>query len=260
MTAATIFAAYYLSAKNNFELIAAAAASIAGALTAAGGNVINDIFDIETDKINRNDRPIPSGKISARNAYVFYAVLNTAAVIVSLYLAGVAVAILCVTVLLLFLYSGFLKRVTGVSNITVAFMTGLAFIFGGTAAGNIVPAVIPAAFAFLINLIREIVKDNIDVPGDKNTGIITIPVKYGDAAAKNLNIALIILLVISVNIPFFSGYYKAEYIVIINLILNPLLLYIIKLFRDNYDMAALKKASGILKLNMLIGLLAILAG
>lgn len=260
ITALTIFVAYYLSAKENYDIIIAIAASITGALTAAGGNVINDIFDIETDKINRNDKPIPSGKVTSKNAYVFYAVLNAAAIIASFYLAHTAVIILCVTVILLFSYSKSLKKKTGISNITVAFMTGLAFIFGGAAAGNIAPAVIPAGFAFLINLIREIVKDNIDVPGDKNTGVITIPVRYGDNVTKNIITILIILLVVSVNIPFLLHIFKAEYIVIINLMLNPLLIYIIKILYDNYNMAALKKASGILKLDMLIGLLAILAG
>lgn len=260
ITALTIFAAYYISAGYKFNWLVAAAASLAGALTAAGGNVINDIFDIETDKINRNDRPIPSGKVTAKNAFVFYAVLNSAAFIVSLYLARTALVILCATIVLLFLYSKSLKKKTGISNITVAIMTGLAFIFGGAAADNIAPAVIPAGFAFLINLIREIVKDNIDVPGDKNTGVVTIPVKYGEGVTRFIILALTLLLVVSVNIPFFLNIYGAEYIVIINLILNPLLIYVIKILNDNYDMAALKKASGFLKLDMLIGLLAILAG
>jgi len=260
ITAVTIFAAYLIAAKSNANLIIALAAALIGALTAAGGNVINDIFDVEADKINRSDKPLPSGKIDIKNAYVLYLALNAAALILSVILTNTAIIILCVTIVLLYLYSYILKKIIAISNITVALMTGLAFIFGGAAVNNIYPVIIPAGFAFLINLIREIVKDNIDVPGDKKTGVITIPSGYGEKFTRNLIFLLIFVLILSVNIPFVFKIYGIEYTVIINLILNPLLAYSIKLLYDSYNIDTLKKVSSILKLDMLIGLIAIIAG
>ena len=57
-----------------------------------------------------------------------------------------------------------------IGNITVAFLTGLVFIFGGVVVENPSAAIVPAVFAFLINLIREIVKDIEDVEGDNKAG------------------------------------------------------------------------------------------
>ena len=69
---------------------------------------------------------------------------------------------------------------------TVAFLTGLVFIFGGVVVENPTAAIVPAIFAFLINLIREIVKDMEDVEGDNKAGVITFPIKFGFQKSKIL--------------------------------------------------------------------------
>ncbi|MCW9094558.1 MAG: UbiA family prenyltransferase, partial [Ignavibacteriaceae bacterium] len=50
-------------------------AAVSAALTAASGNVLNDIIDIDIDKINRPNRPLPSGKINITEAYLLISVL-----------------------------------------------------------------------------------------------------------------------------------------------------------------------------------------
>ena len=69
----------------------------------------------------------------------------------------------------------------------IALLTGLAFIYGGFAVGNPVAAIVPAVFAFLINLIREIVKDIQDIEGDTKAGVITFPIKFGFKKSKIFN-------------------------------------------------------------------------
>lgn len=55
--------------------------SFAGALISGAGMVINDYFDVEIDKINRPQRPLPSGKISLKAALIYYILLNLFALI-----------------------------------------------------------------------------------------------------------------------------------------------------------------------------------
>ena len=64
-------------------------------------------------------------------------------------------------------------------NLIVSILTGLVFIYGGVAVNNPLAAIIPAIFAFLINLIREVVKDMQDVEGDLKQEMITFPGKFG---------------------------------------------------------------------------------
>ena len=60
------------------------------------------------------------------------------------------------TIILLFLYSLALKSIPFLGNLVVSLCTGLAFIFGGIVVENYTIAIIPAFFAFLINLIRDL--------------------------------------------------------------------------------------------------------
>ena len=79
-----------------------------------------------------------------------------------------------------------MKRIILLGNFIVAFLTGLAFIYGGIAVNNFKYAVIPAIFAFLINFIREIVKDMEDIEGDKSAGIFSFPYLYGFKRSKRM--------------------------------------------------------------------------
>ncbi len=105
-------------------------------------------------------------------------------ILISVFLNEVALAIVLFSILILFVYSKFLKQIPLIGNITVAFLTGLVFIFGGVVVENPIAAIVPAVFAFLINLIREIVKDMEDVEGDNKVGVITFPIKFGIQKSK----------------------------------------------------------------------------
>jgi len=145
-------------------------------------------------------------------------------------------------------------------NIIVAFLTGLVFIFGGVIVENSSAAIIPALFAFLINLIRELVKDMQDVEGDKGAGIITFPIKFGFLRTKYLMIILSAILIIMTTIPFIYEIYKIEYFVVVMVIVNPLLIFTIKKLFDDDSLKNLIKISNLLKLNMVFGLIAIYLG
>ena len=235
-------------------------AALAASFTLASGNIINDIYDVEIDKINRSLRPLPSGKISYKEAIAIYIIFLLLSLILSWFINPLAFIIVIITSLVLFLYSKYLKRIPLVGNITVAFLTGIVFIYGGIAVENYETAIIPALFAFLINLIREIVKDMQDVKGDEKAGAVSFPIKYGLQKSKILSLVVSILLIILTVYPFIFQLYKIEYFIIVMVIVNPLLIYSVKILFEDHSEKNLIKISNILKLNMIFGLIAIFVG
>lgn len=235
-------------------------AALSAALTAAAGNVINDIFDIEIDRINRPDRPLPSGDLKISQALGFYAALVLFSIFMSSLINLAALVIEVATTILLFLYSILLKKKPLTGNLLVSFLTGLAFIYGGVAVGNWSYALIPAIFAFLINLLRELVKDMEDVEGDSAKGAVTFPGKYGFIAAKKIIAITSFILILATLYPFIFRIYRIEYFVVVMAVVNPVIVYFLKsLFADD-SRANLNKLSFILKLNMVFGLIAIYLG
>jgi geranylgeranylglycerol-phosphate geranylgeranyltransferase len=233
---------------------------LAAALTAAAGNVINDIYDIEIDRINRPGRPLPSGEVPVPVANAFYIFLIFSSLITAFYINISAVFMVAVVSMALTLYASRLKRLPFIANIIVAFITGLVFVFGGIAANNINNAYIPAAFAFLINLVRELLKDIEDIKGDQAAGIRTLPIVAGIKGSVRIISFLTVILVLFTLYPFIIHYYSIEYIVIVMVTVNPLMIYFLKSLRKNHSQENLKRLSLLLKINMLFGLASIYFG
>ena len=245
---------------QDYSLLKITLAGISAALTAGEGNVINDVVDLEPDKINHPERPLPSEKITSSEAVIEYTLLTTVALLLSAFINIIALVIVSVTWILLFLYSYRLKRIPLTGNLTVAFLTGLAFIYGGVAVNNVRSAIIPALFAFMINLIRELIKDMQDVEGDSQIGIKTLPQTLGFGKTKIIISSLSVLLIAATFIPFINKIYQIEFFVIVMILVNPLLVYVIKKLFEDDSKRNLNKLSNILKLDMVFGLIAIFLG
>jgi len=235
-------------------------AAFAASLVMASGNIINDIHDIEIDKINKPLRPLPSGKITIKEAYGLYISFISISIAISFLINEMAMVIVLVSILILFTYSKYLKRILLVGNITVAFLTGLVFILGGVVVENPLAAIVPAVFAFLINLIREIVKDLEDIEGDIKAGVITCPVKFGFQKSKYVILLISLILILFTLYPFITQLYKIEYFVIVMVIVNPILVYCLKILFEDHSVKNLKRISNLLKLSMVFGLIAIYFG
>jgi len=235
-------------------------AAFSAALAAASGNIINDIYDIEIDKINRPLRPLPSVKITVKEAYTLYFVLLILSVSFSLIINYLAFIIVIFSNLLLLLYAKYLKRIPLIGNTTVAFLTGMVFIFGGLVVENPSAAIIPATFAFLVNLIREIVKDMQDFEGDEKAGVKTFPVKFGFQKSKFIILFISLALILYTLYPFISQLYRIEYFIVVMVIVNPILIYSLKILFQDHASKNLNKSSILLKLSMVFGLIAIYLG
>lgn len=259
ITFCVVVVAILISQKYPTKISLILLASLTAALTAAAGNVINDLFDIETDKTAHPDRVLTKGTLTKTEAKSEYFLLNSIAAIIAVSLSTTPFVIVLLSISLLYIYSAYLKKIILVGNITVAALAGLAFIYGGVVTNNPKAAVIPAFFAFFINLIREIVKDIQDIDGDKKQKIITFPVRYGIQPAKKSAAILIIILIAFTFYPFIFQVYKIEFFVIVMIFVNPVFIICVKnlLQKKAADIAL---TSNLLKSNMIIGLIAIYLG
>ena len=255
-----VVVAILITPKEQTDFSTILLASIAASLVAAAGNIVNDICDIESDKISHPQRPLVLSEISKKEAWYLYIVLNFISFFIVASLKPILLVIVITSTILLFIYSSYLKKLPLVGNVTVALLTGLAFIYGGYVTDNPAAAIVPAGFAFLINLIREIVKDIQDVEGDKKAGVSTFPIKYGFQKSKILIVMSTIVLVLYTLYPYITQLYKIEYFIIVMVFVNPLLVFSLKLLFHSKKEGNLSVVSNMLKLNMVLGLIAIYLG
>lgn len=151
------------------------------ALITAGGNVINDVFDVEIDRINRPDRPIPAGEISLAGAKAYTVTLFAGGLALVTLTPPLCFAIALANTVVLMAYAVRLKKTPVFGNVAVAYLTASVFLFGGAFAGieGLVRNLSLAAITFLATVARELLKDAEDVDGDTAGGARTLPMIVG---------------------------------------------------------------------------------
>lgn len=182
---------------------------------AAGGNIINDYFDINIDRINKPHKIVVDKFISRRWVIFWHLLLSVAGIVCSMYVGmklnlfwlGLANTI---CVLLLFVYSASLKKKFLSGNIVIAALTAWTilvlllpeymFLTHITSAVDVYDkifrlGVLYAAFSFIISLIREVVKDMEDVEGDRRNGCKTMPIVWGYNASKVFTAVWLVVLI-----------------------------------------------------------------
>ncbi|WP_295098725.1 geranylgeranylglycerol-phosphate geranylgeranyltransferase [uncultured Fibrobacter sp.] len=249
-------------------------------------NIQNDILDLESDKMNRPERPLVTGKVSvkaARRAWI--------AMFVLMLLCGLGATILqnygqlfepryiaitfqlwffALLGALLIAYNKWLKHIPLLKNMTVAFLctTPLLFVllyfscFPKSASvlwrmWAIIPAI---PFAFLLTTAREIYKDLEDETGDLKAGIMTFPLIAGSATARRLAGAIIAFTWISLPLPVFymdkvfGHSYPPLFLIITGIALTPTFAVILfSAHRKNY-----RRAQSLTKVAMFAGLIALI--
>ncbi len=233
------------------------AAAVAASLITAGGNAINDIFDIEIDRINRPNRPLPSGRLSVGQAKYFYVMCTIAGLVTSAAVNILTLLIAAAAAGLVFIYSSKFKRVIFAGNLIVAFVTGMAFIYGGAAVGDFRDVYPAAVFAFLTNFIREIIKDAEDVKGDGEAGVMTIATRFGTKASIWISIALTFVLLFVAWGAFQLGVLPVQFITVCGLTILPIGVYVAYLLISR---SGFSEASFGYKLMMIFGLIALIVG
>ncbi len=225
-------------------------------LVYAFGNIVNDLFDIEIDRINRPERPLPSGKVDKKYVKILASFFFVIAVIFSISLGVVAFLLVLAICIVSFLYDIHFKK-TILGNIIVSLITGLGFILGGIIVGN--PACIfPFVFSLFVHMPREIIKDITDIKGDRLHGVVSLPILLGTKESLNISALLLSTLCILLPLPFIMRTLHLRYMLIILIGAYPLLIYTIITFLKNPRQEMLRKLSKLLKISMAIGLIAMI--
>ena len=235
-------------------------AALSASLILAAGNTFNDVCDLSCDRINAPERPIPAGIVSPREASVFALILASIGISLSFPLGTTGVFVALGAVVMLAAYDMKLKGVPLAGNIVVACLGGLAFIYGGIAGGGVVQSLIPAVFAALFHLGRELTKDAADRDGDSAAGLRTAATVWGVPLTCRLAAAVLTVLAIFTVLPVITGYFGTVYCLIILFGVWPALIYSVTLSLKDDSVKSLVTASRILKADMPIGIVAVLAG
>ncbi len=174
-------------------------------LVTAGGYVINDIFDVETDFVNKPEKIIVGKYLNDNQAFSFYYGLTVSAVLGSFLLmftsGQMKISMLPIFIIaVLYVYASTFKRMPFIGNLIVSACAALPILllsafelrineFDPAAVilftqGIGLAALVYGTFAFLTNLIRELAKDIEDLEGDDYSGARTLPIVIGTGKAK----------------------------------------------------------------------------
>jgi len=232
---------------------------------AGSGMVINDYYDIEIDKINRPERPIPRGSITLSQAKILWIVTS---------LVGIAIAIchsiffnigyLNIIIAVFFAFIGWLYAAWGkksgfIGNIIVSVSFSIGLIYGAVLNNSIIPPYIYFFFltAFFLLLSREIIKGCEDIEGDKNEGVKTLAIKIGIKKSKNLSLIFAVLAVVFFILPNFTSILNPMFFLISMFFGLALAVYTITLMlKPNLVKKDFKRISLLLKTSMFLGLIA----
>ncbi|GAB4180419.1 MAG: UbiA family prenyltransferase [Calditrichia bacterium] len=257
----SVFVAIYITKITPQPFVWISVAITAACFT-AGANAINDVYDVEIDKINRPDRPLPAGKLTQKEAVRFSLLCFFFGFIPNVWLSWWNQIIAVIAIIFLILYTPYLKKRLILGNLLVSFITGLAFVYGAAAAGKMSLGIYPAIIAFFIHLTREIIKDLEDREGDKKAGATTLAVMVSVPVVHKL-IALLFVLDIGVIAGgYFWGFFNQNYLFITSILIIPFyLFFMIKyLIQHDYIPEMYSSSSLMLKISMLIGIVAFYLG
>ena len=250
---------------------------LSSVLLAAGGYVINNIFDQNTDTINKPNNVIVGKSISETKAYNIYIALNCIGVGIGFYLSNVIqkpgfASVFILIAATLYFYATSLKQMILIGNAIVALLLAFSVIIIGvfdlypaTYQGNqqemgVIFSILLdyALFSFILNFIREIVKDLEDVNGDYSQGMNTLPIAIGINRASKLVFALsfipIFALLFYINNYLFQLQFATLYLLLF--VLGPLLYFTLKIWsaKTKNDF---HKLSVLLKWILLFGIISI---
>ncbi len=190
---------------------------------ASAGNVINDIFDIEVDKINRPNRPLPSGAITLREAKIIFYILVALGIISSIISSWIIINPWPLIIAVIFaiigvLYSSKLKIMGFIGNVTVGCSFSIGYIYGWTITGlqYDLPKIVTILLFFVVSttllIAREIIKGIEDVKGDALRNVKTLARRRGIAFASKVAAFFLAIAIIAFSALPFIGVVSVYFI------------------------------------------------
>ena len=237
-------------------------------LIMSGGNVLNDFFDLEIDRINRPRRPLPSGKVKRGEALLLSILLSLLGISLSFFIHLWDFFIAILASLSLFLYNLLLKKKGIAGNLLVSFLSGIVFLYGGFSmfplssysTQTFFYLFFPFVFAFLFHLGREVIKDVADMEGDRKWNARTLPLQYGRDSALAFSRRVFLFLVLISPLPYIFQYFNLLYLLLVLVGVDLFLLVLLLFLYQNPSPGRLSMAGVLLKADMVVGLLALVFG
>lgn len=193
-----------------------ALAALAAAGFAAAGNVLNDLWDAPADRLNRRpeERPLAAGRVASGRAHLLLVAGALGGLAAAALVSGTAVLIGVGALVVMIAYSPLLKRRGLPGNLAVALVAGLPLLYGAVAVDRPAAGVVPWTLAAWLHLVREIVKDVDDAPGDRAVGRRTLPLVLGTRPAQLAAAGLAVSFVpLSLVLPAWAHYGRAYFLV-----------------------------------------------
>ena len=245
---------------------------------AIGGYIINDLHDVKADLINKPKNVFVGTKITVKQTNRLFVIFNSIGLLLGFYLSNHIdrnsfFVVYLIISLLLYRYSINLKKKLLIGNLIISLIVFLSLFI--IVLFDLVPVtnsynretqlevsniiLIYSCFAFVLTLIREIVKDLIDIEGDEEIKCKSIPIVYGTKKTKIVLVLLSISTLLSISYIAFLVYNEYNYLSYYLLLLIGLpLLYFIFILNRSSSKEDFKKLSNLLKIIMLIGIISIL--
>ncbi len=183
-------------------------------LICAAGNVINDYYDIEIDKINASQRPLPSGRMKRQNALYLSLCLYLIGLASSSFVGPAFLGAAIFNSFLSYMYASTFKKMPIFSNIVVSFLATSVYVAASFVSGFSISTkvAILALMSFSGMMAREIIKDVEDLKGDRKGGAIKLPSVIGERNAVIVSRAFSIIAVATVPLPYLLGYVTLPYL------------------------------------------------
>lgn len=229
-------------------------------LIAGSANAWNDYLDVEIDRVNQPQRPLPAGLITLRQAKQFSFALAGLSLILAAFVNLPAFLIVLISNSLLYFYSMRLKSTVLMGNATVAAISALSAVFGGVAAGNVWPTLWLAVIIATGIMGREVLKTLADYEGDLRQRCRTIATVWGRRAARVVFYLLGAATVVVMMIPYLFNVYRPVYAYVVALGVYPVIFYILLRVSRYRTGPQLEKLSQLMKYDFLIWFLAVALG
>ncbi len=181
----TAFGAYPKCEFSLKILLSIALGSLMAALLNGASNALNQIYDLEIDKINKPHRYLPSGKISMKEAWIIASVLFIVSLLLAGFVNGQCFILATVAAIMTYFYSApplRTKRLGIIANITIAIPRGVLLKVCGWSTVKTIDKPEPWLIGLIFGLFllgATSTKDFSDIKGDRANGCMTLPIKYG---------------------------------------------------------------------------------
>ncbi len=184
---------------------------LAGFFLSGTAMITNDYFDLEVDRVNHPARPLPSGRISAKEVMILGLLFSAAGLVAAGLLGPIALALALIMWIISNLYNWRYKETGLFGNMMVAFCLSQLFVLGGVAVGRLDNPMLWtfAALVFVFDLGEEIAGGAMDMEGDRKRSARSIALLYGRENALRLSGMLFGLFVLISMIPFLMGWLES---------------------------------------------------